>query len=159
MRKSFRRVSFFDLPSHVSDSANAAHASDATTLRKRWSASSAMGVLIPPCIIMVVLGALMNVSVAALFVAGFLPALVLALGLFGLIAYQARRYRFPSALLAEPLGEGGGTLAGTLGLHEVDVDVEGDESVVSLGQPSRGVIPLLLDGRGRRHQVAGTPEY
>jgi C4-dicarboxylate transporter DctM subunit len=59
------------------------------------AASSAMGVLIPPCIIMVVLGALMNVSVAALFVAGFLPALVLALGLFGLIAYQARRYRFP----------------------------------------------------------------
>lgn len=71
----------------------------------------------------------------------------------------ARRYRFPSALLAEPLGEGGGTLAGTLGLHEVDVDVEGDEAVVSLGQPSRGVIPLLLDGRGRRHQVAGTPDY
>jgi C4-dicarboxylate transporter DctM subunit len=59
------------------------------------AASSAMGVLIPPCIIMVVLGALMNVSVAALFVAGFLPALVLALGLFALIAYQARRYRFP----------------------------------------------------------------
>jgi tripartite ATP-independent transporter DctM subunit len=54
-------------------------------------------VLIPPCIIMVVLGALMNVSVAALFVAGFLPALVLALVLFALIAYQARRYRFPRA--------------------------------------------------------------
>jgi tripartite ATP-independent transporter DctM subunit len=59
------------------------------------AASSAMGVLIPPCIIMVVLGALMNVSVAALFVGGFLPALVLALALFVLIGYQARKYNFP----------------------------------------------------------------
>ena len=59
------------------------------------AASSAMGVLIPPCIIMVVLGSLMNVSVAALFVGGFLPALVLALTLFVLIGYQARKYHFP----------------------------------------------------------------
>ncbi len=59
------------------------------------AASSAMGVLIPPCIIMVVLGSLMNVSVAALFVGGFLPAFVLALTLFVLIGYQARKYRFP----------------------------------------------------------------
>jgi tripartite ATP-independent transporter DctM subunit len=59
------------------------------------AASSAMGVLIPPCIIMVVLGSLMNVSVAALFVGGFLPAFVLALTLFVLIGYQARKYGFP----------------------------------------------------------------
>ena len=59
------------------------------------AASSAMGVLIPPCIIMVVLGSLMNVSVAALFVGGFLPAFILALTLFVLIGYQARKYRFP----------------------------------------------------------------
>jgi len=59
------------------------------------SAASAMGVLIPPCIIMVVLGSLMNVSVAALFVGGFLPAFVLALTLFVLIGYQARKYNFP----------------------------------------------------------------
>jgi C4-dicarboxylate transporter DctM subunit len=59
------------------------------------SAASAMGVLIPPCIIMVVLGSLMNISVAALFVGGFLPAFVLALTLFVLIGYQARKYNFP----------------------------------------------------------------
>ena len=59
------------------------------------SAASAMGVLIPPCIIMVVLGALMNVSVAALFVGGFIPAFVLAVTLFVLIGYQARKYDFP----------------------------------------------------------------
>jgi len=59
------------------------------------SAASAMGVLIPPCIIMVVLGSLMNISVAALFVGGFLPAFVLALALFVLIGYQARKYNFP----------------------------------------------------------------
>jgi tripartite ATP-independent transporter DctM subunit len=59
------------------------------------AASAAMGVLIPPCIIMVVIGALMNVSVAGLFIGGFLPAFVLALTLFILIGYQARKHRFP----------------------------------------------------------------
>ena len=43
------------------------------------SASSAMGILIPPCITMVVFAGVTNTSVAALFLAGFLPALVLAI--------------------------------------------------------------------------------
>lgn len=58
------------------------------------SASTAMGILIPPCIIMVVLGELMNLSVSALFIGGFIPAFVLAMTLFALIGYQARTRGF-----------------------------------------------------------------
>lgn len=55
------------------------------------SAASAMGILIPPCINMIILGELMSMSVAALFFAGFLPAVVLALIIMGLVCFQARR--------------------------------------------------------------------
>jgi C4-dicarboxylate transporter DctM subunit len=55
------------------------------------AAASAMGILVPPCILMIVLGAIANVSVAALFVAGFVPAVVLALAIMGYIYYDARR--------------------------------------------------------------------
>jgi tripartite ATP-independent transporter DctM subunit len=55
------------------------------------SASSAMGILIPPCLIMVVIAQIAGISVGALFLAGFLPALVLALALMVLIYVQARR--------------------------------------------------------------------
>ncbi|MBI2525076.1 MAG: TRAP transporter large permease [Candidatus Rokubacteria bacterium] len=55
------------------------------------SAASAMGILIPPCINMIILGELMSLSVAALFFAGFLPAAVLAVLIMGLVYVQARR--------------------------------------------------------------------
>ena len=55
------------------------------------SASSAMGILIPPCLIMVVIAQIAGISVGALFLAGFLPAMVLALALLALIYVQARR--------------------------------------------------------------------
>jgi len=61
------------------------------------SASSAMGILIPPCITMVVFGGVTNTSVAALFLAGFLPALVLALLTAGLVYYYALRLNLPTA--------------------------------------------------------------
>jgi tripartite ATP-independent transporter DctM subunit len=60
------------------------------------AAASAMGILVPPCILMVVLAAVANISVVALFVAGFIPAFVLAAGLFGLVWYKARREGWPS---------------------------------------------------------------
>ena len=41
------------------------------------AAASAMGILVPPCILMIIIGAIANVSVAALFAGGFIPALVL----------------------------------------------------------------------------------
>src|SRR5256712_1665667 len=43
------------------------------------SSASAMGILVPPCILMIVIGSVASLSVAALFTAGFLPAVVLAL--------------------------------------------------------------------------------
>ena len=55
------------------------------------AAASAMGILVPPCILMIVIGAIANVSVAALFVAGFLPAVVLALAIMAYIYFDARR--------------------------------------------------------------------
>jgi C4-dicarboxylate transporter DctM subunit len=55
------------------------------------AAAAAMGILVPPCILMIVLGSIANVSVAALFVAGFIPAVVLALAIMGYIYYDAGR--------------------------------------------------------------------
>ncbi|MEX0954532.1 MAG: TRAP transporter large permease [Rhizobiaceae bacterium] len=58
-------------------------------------ASSVMGPLIPPSIVMIFYGALMNVSVAALFAGGVLPGLLLGGGLFAYNAWAARRYDHP----------------------------------------------------------------
>lgn len=60
-------------------------------------AAAAMGILIPPSIHMIVLGTLVNVSVAKLFLAGFLPAFVMAAGLMVLIYVKARRGNWPRA--------------------------------------------------------------
>jgi tripartite ATP-independent transporter DctM subunit len=59
------------------------------------SAASAAGILIPPCNLMVVLGALGGISVGALFLGGFLPATVLSVFMLVLVYVDARRYSFP----------------------------------------------------------------
>ncbi len=59
------------------------------------ASASAMGMLVPPCIPMVVLGNLTNLSVASLFIAGFVPAACMALPLIGLIYIQAVRENIP----------------------------------------------------------------
>ncbi len=69
----------------------------------------------------------------------------------------ALRYRIPAAALDQP--EGSGTLTGVLGLHEVEYDVVGGQAIFNMAQHSKNVIPLLLDGRGGRSTVSGTPEY
>ncbi len=68
------------------------------------SAASAMGILVPPCILMIVIGSVASLSVAALFTAGFLPAVVMALVLMAYIWRTAGRM----GIAAEPkptLGE------------------------------------------------------
>jgi len=55
------------------------------------SAASAMGILVPPCILMIVIASVANVSVAALFAAGFLPAVVLAVAIMIYIWLEAKR--------------------------------------------------------------------
>jgi tripartite ATP-independent transporter DctM subunit len=59
------------------------------------SAASAMGILVPPCLTMVVLGSLVNLSIVTLFLAGFVPAFILAGALLVLIAWRARRENWP----------------------------------------------------------------
>jgi C4-dicarboxylate transporter DctM subunit len=59
------------------------------------SAASAMGILVPPCLLMVILAAIADISVTALFLAGLLPAVVLAVALMCLIALKARRRHWP----------------------------------------------------------------
>jgi tripartite ATP-independent transporter DctM subunit len=59
------------------------------------SAATAMGILVPPCIFMIVLASMTNQSIGAMFVAGFLPAVVIALGLIVFIYWQARKLNIP----------------------------------------------------------------
>ena len=59
------------------------------------AAASAMGILVPPCLTMVVLGSLVNLSIVTLFLAGFVPAFLLAGVLLVLIAVRARRQAWP----------------------------------------------------------------
>jgi C4-dicarboxylate transporter DctM subunit len=59
------------------------------------AAASAMGILVPPCLTMVVLGSLVNLSIVTLFLAGFVPAFILAAALLVLIALRARRQNWP----------------------------------------------------------------
>ena len=59
------------------------------------AAASAMGILVPPCLTMVVLGSLVNLSIVTLFLAGFVPAFILAAVLLILIAIRARRQNWP----------------------------------------------------------------
>lgn len=59
------------------------------------AASSVLGPLIPPSVVMIFYGALMNVSVAALFAGGILPGMLVAAGLFAYNAYAAVRLDLP----------------------------------------------------------------
>jgi C4-dicarboxylate transporter DctM subunit len=58
-------------------------------------ASASMGILVPPSIAMLVLASISNLSVAALFMAGFLPAFTMALLIMILIYFQAKRENIP----------------------------------------------------------------
>jgi C4-dicarboxylate transporter DctM subunit len=44
-------------------------------------AAAGMGMLIPPCLLMVILGAIGGISIAGLFMAGFFPAILMAITL------------------------------------------------------------------------------
>ncbi len=68
------------------------------------SAASALGMLVPPCLTMVVLGSLANLSIVTLFIAGFGPAFVLAVAVAAVVFMRARRLGWPlerRATLAE----------------------------------------------------------
>lgn len=59
------------------------------------AAATGMGILIPPSMAMVVLGGMGQISIGALFAAGFLPAVVMALAISLYIFSQAVKGRLP----------------------------------------------------------------
>jgi C4-dicarboxylate transporter DctM subunit len=59
------------------------------------AASGGMDILVPPCITMIVLGEVANLSVGNLFFAGIGPAVVMALGLMLVVYLEARRGNLP----------------------------------------------------------------
>jgi C4-dicarboxylate transporter DctM subunit len=61
------------------------------------AAATGMGMMIPPCLNMVVLGAISNISIAGLFMGGFLPGFLMALTLMIIIYYQTSKGILPAA--------------------------------------------------------------
>ena len=59
------------------------------------ASATAMGILVPPAIFMIVLGQIMDTSVVAIFLAGFIPAAVTAACLMIVIFVQAHRLGWP----------------------------------------------------------------
>ena len=66
------------------------------------AAATGMGMMIPPCLNMVVLGAVANISIAGLFMGGFLPGFLMALTLMLVIYLQSSRGTLPGATSARP---------------------------------------------------------
>jgi C4-dicarboxylate transporter DctM subunit len=60
------------------------------------TAAGGMGILIPPCLVMIVLASVTNLSVGALFLAGFMPAFIMGGGLMLLIYWQGRKGLIPA---------------------------------------------------------------
>src|SRR3954462_7670268 len=59
------------------------------------ASGTAMGMLVPPAIFMIVIGEVTNTSVVALFLAGFVPAAVIGVCLCTLVAIQAHLLGWP----------------------------------------------------------------
>ncbi len=66
------------------------------------AAATGMGMMIPPCLNMVVLGAVANLSIAGLFMGGFLPGFLMAMTLMVIIYIQSSRGILPDATSAKP---------------------------------------------------------
>jgi C4-dicarboxylate transporter DctM subunit len=61
------------------------------------AAATGMGMMIPPCLNMVILGAMANISIAGLFMGGFLPGFLMAVTLMVIIYIQSSRGILPGA--------------------------------------------------------------
>jgi C4-dicarboxylate transporter DctM subunit len=59
------------------------------------AAAGGMGILVPPCILMIIYAMLTETSIAQLFAAGFLPAALMAIGMIVGTYVTARRRKFP----------------------------------------------------------------
>ncbi len=61
------------------------------------AASSVIGPIIPPSGIMIIYAYVMGESVAALFLAGIVPGILVGVGLMAMVGFMANRYKFPVA--------------------------------------------------------------
>ena len=61
-------------------------------------ASAAMSETVPPSLAMLILGSVTSLSIGALFVAGIVPAIVLAIALIVAVVLRARRYRWDNGM-------------------------------------------------------------
>jgi tripartite ATP-independent transporter DctM subunit len=59
------------------------------------AASSTIGVIIPPSIPMVVYAGLTNASVAALFIGGMVPGILIGIVMMGIVVWKGRKLNFP----------------------------------------------------------------
>jgi tripartite ATP-independent transporter DctM subunit len=59
--------------------------------------ASTLGVVIPPSIPMIIIGAMLGTSVGKLFLGGIVPGLLIGLGLMMVVRLQSRRGRMPSS--------------------------------------------------------------
>ena len=71
------------------------------------AASSVIGPIIPPSGIMIIYAYVMGESVAALFLAGIVPGILVGLGLMAMVGLMANRYQFPVATVRSTWGEKG----------------------------------------------------
>src|SRR2546426_8361551 len=68
------------------------------------ASATAMGILVPPAIFLIVLGQIMDTSVVAIFLGGFIPAAVTAACLMVVIFVQAHRLGRPQGAPPTPAG-------------------------------------------------------
>jgi tripartite ATP-independent transporter DctM subunit len=61
------------------------------------ASAATMGPIIPPSILMVIYGAVTNLSIGALFLAGFLPGVLIGLSLMIIVRFMAAKREYPRA--------------------------------------------------------------
>lgn len=75
---------------------------DAETAVGVTAASSTIGSIIPPSIVMVVYAGITNASVAALFLAGMIPGIMVGLAMMVVVAIRGKKYNFPKNERVKP---------------------------------------------------------
>ena len=69
------------------------------------AASSTIGSIIPPSIIMVIFGGITNTPISDLFLAGIVPGILIGLGMMGVIWFNAKKRNYPSHNSNNPDGK------------------------------------------------------
>jgi C4-dicarboxylate transporter DctM subunit len=59
------------------------------------AASGTLGIIIPPSIVMVILGVTANISIAEMFIGGIVPGILMGLAYMGVAYFHARKHDYP----------------------------------------------------------------